>query len=337
MRSNKPIIYYNNGYVTKVSPDPLKPYYEAREAINEATCIVSDGIMYDLTDRESIYSIAVPHYIDSDGGTMGITRYLDYVLRMHASILWGNDDYTLAMACLGKANQLMLFSPWGWRRKDYFRIVYWNIELGNFYKADEWRQWIENNTLSSDEEWILYFNRERDACYELGTDLMLVEGSNACCEICAKYRNRVFSLSGRDYRFPKFPDDFHFSCGLPLSPFIYGVTQTNFNCKNIERYSRRRFKDDRTKAEKENYVVWKERVDKEESLEVTPNIGHIIYHWYKPLFPDIFPKNLSAFSRMRNSNSKKYQEIISIIKKHGYRVPDTVDDVKAWDAERHSN
>lgn len=116
--------------------------------------------------------------------------------------------------------------------KDYYRIVNSFIELGRFKKAKEWEDWIERHVPSEEDFALDAFHRALDSCKFLGTDLVEVGDLNACCAICATYRKRIYSLSGADKRFPKFPKDFHFQCGLNISAFCDGISEPAFNCKN---------------------------------------------------------------------------------------------------------
>lgn len=333
-------VYYERGQVVKILPEPHKPYYEAREIINAATRIVSDGVLYDLTDRDSIYSIEIPEYTYShdnlNAQNLGVTGYLEYVLRMHSGLLWDEGYYRLSVACLGKACQLMLYSTINWQRKDYYRIVDDYIKLGCFKKAEEWKNWIEKNTTSPDDYSKLAFDRTLESCKFLNTDLVEVGESPSCCDVCAKYRKRIYSLSGENWKFPKFPDDFHFGCALGVSPFVYKVMEPSFECKNYVLYSRRPFKDDRTKQEKESYKKRMELIEREKYSVQEPNLTHIIYYWFKPLFPDIFPKSVGAFSRMRNANTANYKKIISAVENAGYRIPLSIEEVAAWDDENNN-
>lgn len=330
------LVCFEHGQVVKIVPDPNTSYYEVRDDINHATKIMSDGVRYDLTDEKSIRSIKVPAYTysheNSHANDLGVTGYLEYVLRMHSGWLWNNGDYNLSNVCLGKACQLMLYSTIDWQRKDYYRIVNQNIELGRFKKAKEWKDWIERNTKSVDDIAIDAYKRTLDSCKFLETDLVETGGELSCCGTCAKYRNRIFSLTGKDIRFPRFPKDFHFGC-ISVSPFVYGVHEPVFPQKHYILHSWRPFKDDRTQEEKDNYRERMERISKMENSEHFPNLGHIIYYWFKPKFPDDFPKSLSGFSRMRNSNSKNYQKLIRKIESAGYKIPESLEEVAQWDED----
>lgn len=328
-------VYFEHGRVVKLFPEPNQSYYDVRDKINAATDIVSDGIKYDLTDKQSIYSIAIPDYTKvrnvPPSKELGPTGYLEYVLRMHAGFLWNDGDYQLSMACLEKSCQLMTYSTLGWERKDFYRVVNYYIELGRFKKAKEWKDWIDAHTESPEDYAKDAFARTLESCRKLGTDLIEVGDSSACCEICAKYRRRIYSLSGKSWKFPKFPDDFHFQCGLGIFAYIDGVSEPSFKCISPSLYSKRPFRDDRTEEEKENYRLWLARVEEYYNPINEPNLNHIIYYWFKPKFPDDFPKSLSGFSRMRNGNTANYQKLAQKIEDAGYTIPKSLDEVAEWE------
>ena len=168
------------------------------------------------------------------------------------------------------------------------------------------------------------FERTLEDCSEEDTDLVEVGDLSGMCEICAKYRKRIYSLSRKNWKFPKFPKDFHFECGLRIDPFWEGISEPSFECKNYILYSRRPFKDDRTPQEIENY---KKRLELLSGWrEPTANLGHIIFYMFKPVFPEDFPKSLSGFMRMRNANSKKYQDLVKLIESSGYKIPKSLEE-----------
>lgn len=332
-------VYFEHGQVVKMLPTPSCSYYEARDQINRATFIVSDGIKHDLSDPISIHSIQIPEYLDINNNPisaeLGATGYLEYVLRMHSGLLWNEGEYNLSISCLRQACLLMLYSPLIWKKKDYYRIVNSFIELGRFKKAKEWEDWIERHVPSVEDFALDAFRRTLDSCKFLGTDLVEVGDLNACCAICATYRKRIYSLSGADKRFPKFPKDFHFQCGLNISAFCDGISEPAFKCKNYVFYSKRPFVDDRTPEEKENYQDRLRMIAETQYGKRSADINRIIYYWFRPKFPNDFPKSLSGFSRMRNSNSEKYRKLIQKIEAAGYEIPKSLDDVARWD-EEHS-
>lgn len=90
----------------------------------------------------------------------------------------------------------------------------------------------------------------------LGTDLVEADYFFCCCDECTKYRGRVYSITGKDKRFPKKPKIQHCTCsGLNFSPFIYGISEPivnsflNDNNVDIIKFSNRPFVIERTEYE----------------------------------------------------------------------------------------
>lgn len=347
LRTDTCTVYYAYGHVIKVFPPIRGPIYEGRDIINGADFIVSDGTAYDLTDIESIKSIAIPNYNlyrpNKIGEELGVTGFLEYVLRMKSGQLWNEEKYELSIAVLGKATELMKHSNMGWPAKDFFGIVNELNNLGCFEKAKQWTNWILKNvpgakaalSPSADDK-ISYHAKEHfkktiESCKDLATDLVETGDVNGCCPICAMYRNRVFSLSGKDKRFPKFPEDFHFGCGLSAYPYKEGVMEPAFRCKNVVQYSNRPFVDDRTDEEKKNYVERMEQISKDSPAVRGPNLAKIIYLRLKNQLPDIAPKSFSGFQRMRNANSKNYQALVSKAEAAGFVFPTSLEEVTPWE------
>lgn len=154
----------------------------------------------------------------------------------------------------------------------------------------------------------------------LGTDLIEVGDSNVCCEKCAAYRKRIYSLSGKDRRFPTLPDDFHTDCGLFPTPFVEGVMETTFSCRNLVRYSNRPFKDDRTREEKERHDAWVASRNAEIEDEKRKEHNRTEFSWLEEHLPELCPKSLSGYSRMKSSNSKNFQTIVEKAKELGYEI-----------------
>lgn len=100
-------LYFEHGRVVELFPEPNQSYYDVRDKINAATDIVSDGIKYDLTDKQSIYSIAIPDYTKFRDvprfKELGPTGYLEYVLRMHAGLFCSQRE-AVAAACLHRTS-----------------------------------------------------------------------------------------------------------------------------------------------------------------------------------------------------------------------------------------
>ena len=111
--------------------------------------------------------------------------------------------------------------------------------------------------------------------------------------------------------------------------------EPSFKCLNYAIYSRRPFKDDRSIEEKERYEKWIEENKIADEKHLVADLNHIIYYWFKPKFPNDFPKTLSGFSRMRNSNSPKYQKLMQMVETAGYKVPQSLQEVAEWDEQEN--
>ncbi len=149
------------------------------------------------------------------------------------------------------------------------------------------------------------------------TDLVEISYVGACCPICGKYRGRIFSVNGKDRRFPKLPDDFHEDCGLMAFPFIYGVQEPQY-CKsrNIIAYNNRPFKDTRTAEEKANYKL----ILQEQKEELIKQQDKVDYDWLWEHLPEVCPKSFSSYRRMKNTNSAGYQKAVAAAQKAGYII-----------------
>lgn len=141
---------------------------------------------------------------------------------------------------------------------------------------------------------------------KLRTDLVESSDIAACCPKCAMYRRRIYSLSGKDKRFPQIPKDFDSDCcGLNLYPYIWGISEPSFSAKDPIKYSNRPFVDDRTAKQKKDYEVLKKQFEEEEEKERDRKI----YAKLVSSLPSDAPKSFSAFRRMKKSNSTTYQEL----------------------------
>lgn len=348
VRTDTYTVYYAYGHVTKTFPPPAGSYYDNRDIIYGATFIVSDGVAYDLTDKKSIYSIKIPNYHiyapNKVGEELGVTGCLDYVLRMRSGRYWTEGNFDLSVACMEKATELMKYSSVGWPPKDFFRIVNELNDLGRFKKAQRWKEWIEHNipgatsaivpVATSIESREPLSSEERKSilkeCKYLDTDLVEVGNSGVCCETCAKYRNRIYTLTGKDFRFPKLPKDFHKSCGLSIHPYILEVSEPTFPCSDPIAYSNRPFVDDRTAEDLARRNEWLKKLNKTPEIIRAPSLTRIIYYRLVQEFPELAPKSLSGFSRMRSSNSKNYQALVKKAEAAGFVFPETLEDVANW-------
>ncbi len=85
-------------------------------------------------------------------------------------------------------------------------------------------------------------------CKKLKTDLVECPKHNNPCNICKIYQDRVYSLYGKDKRFPKLPDSvfvyggFHEGCRHQFYPFTYGISTMASKKRDVIKWSNRPFK-----------------------------------------------------------------------------------------------
>ena len=333
------IPYFQYGRVKKLVPPPPTSLHEDRGLINDAERIVSDGKMYDLTDVKSIYSIPVPDFgkvrrvaIES------LVLYLEYVLRMHASFLWKQEKYSLALACLAKSTQLMLYSPIGHNRESYYRIVDWHEELGKLSKAAEWERWIEDNVPKLKDT---VFERVMAQCQKLNSDLVYAAWAGSQSAATAKYQGRVYSISGKDKRFPPLPDFMKQPqdiCYLTCSFTYWGdkaLDTIYYQGEDVDVVSAswRPFADDRTEQEKLNYEKRKESI-------MQPLISRYntrIYFRLKNFLPELLPKSRAAFYRIAMADGDEYAALLEALKQAGIPLPEKPVYVEPADPEPDYN
>lgn len=162
---------------------------------------------------------------------------------------------------------------------------------------------VNSNTLNNQ---VMKTNLKRAKTFN--TDLVEADYFNGCCGECAKYRGRWFSISGKDKRFPKMPENYGCTCqGIDFYPVVEGASEPNYCPKGVDivEYSNRPFVDDRTKNEKELYQHY---LDSEvyESIKYQDKED---YERLLQLIPNDMPKSFSAYRRMKISKTANFLKI----------------------------
>lgn len=141
---------------------------------------------------------------------------------------------------------------------------------------------------------------------ELGYDLVKISEHPGACPICQKYEGRVYSISGKDKRFPRLDVAFssgyaniHPRCRHVLEPYIEtfndvgkDIIKSNMpfqepdkNDKQVQAY----YSNQRKKAKmRQDRLQWEK---------------------YKTVLPNDVPSTLSGFRQMKAANSENYQEL----------------------------
>ena len=154
------------------------------------------------------------------------------------------------------------------------------------------------------------------------TDLVEADYFFSCCPECAKYRGRVFSVSGNDKRFPKMPEITDCSCsGITFYPFFEGYSEPTVNDYlnkkvDIIKFSNRPFIDDRTASEKKNFEEYLKRIEDQKQKE----IDRVEYKNLLETLPEAVPKSFGAYRRMKNLQSPGFLKLKKLAKENGIEI-----------------
>ena len=298
---------------------------------------------YSFHSVEEIQNIPIPHYQKLNGIESPIYN-IEYILHRKATEYKKTGQKEMALACLRKANEIFPHSNFSWKKKDYMRIVEFLKDFGDFDEARKEEQFILDNYSKYFSESIRPSNQNNDSAiddfmkqwksihYKDGSDLVSTEGTarGCTCEECTKYRGRIFSVYGKDSRFPKLPDILrkmyiHKECDISFAPIIFMKGNNNFfnpsydptitlnTSAQIIKYVNRPFIDDRSDDEKVFFEdnLQKKRQEAQDRRD---------YDWIREFLPDDAPKSFGGYRKMKNSNSPNYQKLISLAEEKGYSI-----------------
>ena len=282
---------------------------------------------YDLSTVAGIRSIPVPREEEQSSESLpNVTGRIEYYLIMKGGRYQRTGDVELALACYRKANELMPMSPIMYQRDYYMRLPRYLRKLRRFDEArieegNIEKMFSSGSDLSDADEAAWRANRADSLRWaeEDGSDLVEVSWVSGCCETCGKYRGRIFSMNGLHARFPRFPSDFCEKCGLTYFPFLYGFSEpvyTKKRGKALIREMNKPFQDTRTTEDILNYREILER----EGREAIKRRNSEDYDWLWEFLPELCPKSLSGYVRMKNSNSKNYLRIVDEAKRLGRNI-----------------
>lgn len=325
-------VFFRHGIAFRTSP-ALKDMYLERDKIDQSCKYSIDGKIYDLRNRDSIYDIPVPKYNCADLGES--VFYLEYVLRKHAGRLEKAGEIGLAIACLGKANQIMLRSPLIWKKKDYYRIVTLLEKNCMLSHADEWIAWIDTHVVE-DRFAIDHFQEVLSECKRFKTDLVYISWAGGQSGAVAKYQGRVYSLTGKSKNFPVLPDFItERGCVIPPNEGLVSGPVILYNNSDLDtiyyknekvpylKASWRPFVDDRDDEEKQSYVEIQKKIIADK--RGPDNLSRL--NRLRAYAPDDFPKSLSTVIRWETSKPDKYQRMLDIAKELNMPFPDFSDPI----------
>ena len=303
-------LYFKNGQLFKINGNK-KNWYDPKY-------VVSDGKMFDLSNPDQVKELPVPNFgITNVFGKYGATGMLDYVLRMKAGHCYSRNEKELCSALLWKSTEMMQQNSLSsWKRNDYIRLITWHYQLGMKEEAEKARKYLESRIKNYEDNFdrlaIQNKNSVIKTCNNINSDLIVFNHyGSGCCEECDKLSGRVYSLTGKSKTFPVIPEyalkngNFHHGCRCLMSVYVGGDIYYRGIEVDAIKATMRPHVDGRTKREKEAYLLYLQKVEDDKQKERRA----IEFYQLQDLFPDIVPKSLSAYSRMKSSNSKKYLEL----------------------------
>ncbi|WP_405347163.1 phage minor capsid protein [Ruminococcus sp.] len=344
---NNKIAYFKNGSLYNVFPrNKSISLDEDRGTAYEARYIVSDGKKYDLCNPYDVIRFKIPDYSKGGNSFSYVTRDLSYIIMKRVKRIYQKE---LCIPSTFLAVNLMLVSGVGWLSKDYERMLSQLERLEEYRYASILREGISKSNPSLLDGNIRVknqFDSTLKLAKQLGTDLVVMPYLASACEECAKYQGRVYSITGKDKRFPKLPRVInetgcvHPGCVHHLQVFYEWETIQKYvydNEGNVQivsvdaiENSNRPFIDDRTVWEIEKYKKAQQKQLKKEnelwSPESTIKYAKRIveFEWIEENLPEVAPKSLGGYTRMKHSNSKNYQKIKQLAAQKGMYLDDAL-------------
>ncbi|MFE8697972.1 phage minor capsid protein [Cytobacillus sp. FJAT-53684] len=143
-------------------------------------------------------------------------------------------------------------------------------------------------------------------------DLVYVNFVGITCELCSKYQGRVYSVSGKDKRFPALTvrPPYHGHCVHNATPWVERY-QDEDDVKQALKDSNRVFTDNRTEQNIKKY----EEIQREKSKKNETRKQWIRYKSRMPDLPD-----LRTFASHKARNTKKYQEWLGDFRRMGLEI-----------------
>lgn len=280
----------------------------------------SNANKYKIDTLEHIESIPVP--TKKFDYTCDFTKSIEYVLQRKATEFKKNGNMEMAIACLRKSNEIMPFAEINYTKKEYMRLPEFLKQVGKFEEARKEENKI-NEIFGTNDSTTTILEKAKETSSITNIDenkFIVVPRDGIVCSNCAKYHDRIYSVDGKDNRFPNLSIFENYitnkkcKCTLPTFPFIYGISIfRGEGADNPIGYSNRPFEDDRTDEEKRIYddKLFKEMQEEKDRRD---------YDWIRENISELAPKSFGGYRNMKNKNSVNYQKIVSAAKDKGYII-----------------
>jgi len=143
---------------------------------------------------------------------------------------------------------------------------------------------------------------------DLDQDLVQMSNHYSSCPLCSAYEGRVYSISGKDKRYPEldtaFSGDYaniHPNCAHRITPY---VEKFDDNAAQTREDSNKPFDtDEQSKAEQDAY-------NKSQTAKAELREDRNTYEDMKLLLPNDAPGSLSAFRAMKRSDNENYRMLM---------------------------
>lgn len=275
----------------------------------------------DLDTLDGIASIEIPRYKPIHG-LASPTQNIEYILQRKATEHKRNGRMDLAIACLRKANEIMPHSNYTWQAKDYLRLVSYLRQNGQVEEAQREEERLRRElpeVFMSTSAKAATSNREKTRSIQArGYDLVQIDEHYPTCAECAKYQGRVFSISGKDKRFPRLPDHIrcsgtiHDGCRHVILPYVESL-KTASEIRNAITFSNRPFVDSRGAEER---ALWDRRQAEQAQMQQDAKE----YEAICTRLPDAAPKSFSGYRQMKKAKSKNYLSLVAKAEGVGIKI-----------------
>lgn len=275
---------------------------------------------YDLNSIDGIRAIPISEAKRYPDGQPSVVVMPEQILSRQATMHKKAGRLDLAIECLYKANELRNDSWYRYTEDDYLRLVRYLKIAKRYDEADKEGAKIaalfghkyDGDNISIPDSYEIPkpnygFRKSMEdnirRLKEMDTTLVLLLSPRICCATCGKYRGRVFSLTKKEPRFPPLPKDICSDCGMSIHAFYWGLTTSEYSSLDeLIEASNAPFTDTRTQEEIELYSQKQEQLWQKEANRAD-------YEWICQNLPDIAPKSLSGYSRMKSNNTPNFQNL----------------------------
>jgi len=220
------------------------------------------------------------------------------------------DDYFRRASLEAAGKKYVSGETWQQMKKDLMErllskgLTGFKDRLGREWRLDSYAEMVAR-TLTREAATVATIN----ACKEFDIDLVKISTHYPTCHLCAPIQGKVYSLSGKDKRYPKYGEDGvviprHPNCRHVLMPY---VRELDDNAEETQKYSNTSLtKDPRSEKEKQDY---KEMRDKVTIQTIRQRAREVLYNEQAPLL-----ERLKAAEKLKKSYEKVGDKINNIDK-----------------------